>query len=164
MAEEIIKDPQAPEEGQQAPEEDDAQNQRERFDQEVIRRVFDFASDLIQDVPELEVLTVMPAWGIPQENLMPAMYITRDGTGMSPHDILLVTDRMVRALEFQTNKFRELMMAAGDTADQQARIIHERQTLIEEKEKTIEDLGRKLAELEKLSATVTETSSEEQEA
>ena len=157
MAEELT-------EAQQAPEEDDEQNQRERFDQEVIRRVFDFASELIQDVPELEVLTVMPAWGIPQENLMPAMYITRDGVGMSPHDILLVTDRMVRALEFQTNKFRELMLAAGDTADQQARIIHERQTLVEEKEKAIEELGRKIAELEKLSATLKEASPEEQEA
>jgi hypothetical protein len=157
MAEELTTDQQTAEEGEE-------QNQRERFDQEVIRRVFDFASDLIQDVPELEVLTVMPAWGIPQENLMPAMYITRDGVGMSPHDILLVTDRMVRALEFQTNKFRELMLAAGDTADQQARIINERQTLIKEKEKTIEELGKKITELEKLSATVTETSPEEQEA
>ena len=147
-------------EGQQAPE-DDAQDQRERFDQEVVRRVFDFASELLQDVPELEVLTIMPAWGIPQENLMPAMYITRDGAGMSPHDILLVTDRMVRALEFQTNKFRELMLAAGDTADQQARIINDRQTTIEEKEKTIEELGKKIAALEELSATVEEASSKE---
>ena len=154
MAEEITED-------QQASEEDDEQNQRERFDQEVIRRVFDFASELIQDVPELEVLTVMPAWGIPQENLMPAMYIPRDGAGMSPHDILLVTDRMVRALEFQTNKFRELMLAAGDTADQQARIINDRQTTIEEKEKTIEELGKKIAALEELSATVEEAPSKE---
>lgn len=147
-------------EGQQVSE-DDAQDQRERFDQEVVRRVFDFASELLQDVPELEVLTIMPAWGIPQENLMPAMYITRDGAGMSPHDILLVTDRMVRALEFQTNKFRELMLAAGDTADQQARIINDRQTTIEEKEKTIEELGKKIAALEELSATVEEAPSEE---
>ena len=147
-------------EGQQVSE-DDAQDQRERFDQEVVRRVFDFASELLQDVPELEVLTIMPAWGIPQENLMPAMSITRDGAGMSPHDILLVTDRMVRALEFQTNKFRELMLAAGDTADQQARIINDRQTTIEEKEKTIEELGKKIAALEELSATVEEAPSEE---
>ena len=147
-------------EGQQVSE-DDAQDQRERFDQEVVRRVFDFASELLQDVPELEVLTIMPAWGIPQENLMPAMYITRDGAGMSPHDILLVTDRMVRALEFQTNKFRELMLAAGDTADQQARIINDRQTTIEEKEKTIEELGKKIAALEELSATVEEAPSKE---
>ena len=147
-------------EGQQVPE-DDAQDQRERFDQEVVRRVFDFASELLQDVPELEVLTIMPAWGIPQENLMPAMYITRDGAGMSPHDILLVTDRMVRALEFQTNKFRELMLAAGDTADQQARIINDRQTTIEEKEKTFEELGKKFAALEELSATVEEAPSKE---
>ena len=147
-------------EGQQVSE-DDAQDQRERFDQEVVRRVFDFASELLQDVPELEVLTIMPAWGIPQENLMPAMYITRDGAGMSPHDIVLVTDRMVRALEFQTNKFRELMLAAGDTADQQARIINDRQTTIEEKEKTIEELGKKIAALEELSATVEEAPSEE---
>ena len=147
-------------EGQQVSE-DDAQDQRERFDQEVVRRVFDFASELLQDVPELEVLTIMPAWGIPQEKLMPAMYITRDGAGMSPHDILLVTDRMVRALEFQTNKFRELMLAAGDTADQQARIINDRQTTIEEKEKTIEELGKKIAALEELSATVEEAPSKE---
>ena len=147
-------------EGQQVSE-DDAQDQRERFDQEVVRRVFDFASELLQDVPELEVLTIMPAWGIPQENLMPAMYITRDGAGMSPPDILLVTDRMVRALEFQTNKFRELMLAAGDTADQQARIINDRQTTIEEKEKTIEELGKKIAALEELSATVEEAPSKE---
>ena len=147
-------------EGQQVSE-DDAQDQRERFDQEVVRRVFDFASELLQDVPELEVLTIMPAWGIPQENLMPAMYITRDGAGMSPHDILLVTDRMVRALEFQTNKFRELMLAAGDTADQQARIINDRQTTIEEKEKTIEELGKKIAALEELAATVEEAPSKE---
>ena len=92
---------------------------------------------------------------------MPAMYITRDGAGMSPHDILLVTDRMVRALEFQTNKFRELMLAAGDTADQQARIINDRQTTIEEKEKTIEELGKKIAALEELSATVEEAPSKE---
>ena len=147
-------------EGQQVSE-DDAQDKRERFDQEVVRRVFDFASELLQDVPELEVLTIMPAWGIPQENLMPAMYITRDGAGMSPHDILLVTDRMVRALEFQTNKFRELMLAAGDTADQQARIINDRQTTIEEKEKTFEELGKKFAALEELSATVEEAPSKE---
>lgn len=153
MVEETTEDQQVPE--------DDAQDQRERFDQEVVRRVFDFASELLQDVPELEVLTIMPAWGIPQENLMPAMYITRDGAGMSPHDILLVTDRMVRALEFQTNKFRELMLAAGDTADQQARIINDRQTTIEEKEKTIEELGKKIAALEELSATVEEAPSKE---
>ena len=153
MVEEITEDQQVPE--------DDTQDQRERFDQEVVRRVFDFASELLQDVPELEVLTIMPAWGIPQENLMPAMYITRDGAGMSPHDILLVTDRMVRALEFQTNKFRELMLAAGDTADQQARIINDRQTTIEEKEKTIEELGKKIAALEELSATVEEAPSKE---
>ena len=153
MVEETTEDQQVPE--------DDTQDQRERFDQEVVRRVFDFASELLQDVPELEVLTIMPAWGIPQENLMPAMYITRDGAGMSPHDILLVTDRMVRALEFQTNKFRELMLAAGDTADQQARIINDRQTTIEEKEKTIEELGKKIAALEELSATVEEAPSKE---
>ena len=62
---------------------DESPEQRERFDQEVIRRVFEFASELVQDVPELEVLTIVPAWSVPQQELVPAIYITREGVGMS---------------------------------------------------------------------------------
>jgi hypothetical protein len=143
---------------------DESPEQRERFDQEVIRRVFEFASELVQDVPELEVLTIVPAWSVPQQELVPAIYITREGVGMSPHHILLVTDRMVRALEYQTSKFHELLFAAGETADQQAKVINERQETITEKEKIIEELGRKITTLEELAATIPQTTEEEPEA
>ena len=54
----------------QQPAEDESSEQRERFDQEVIRRVFELASELVKDVPELEVLTVVPAWSVPQQELV----------------------------------------------------------------------------------------------
>ena len=119
-------------EEQQVPEGEEQESTRERFDQEVVRRIFEFSGQLVSDIPELEVVTVVPSWGIPQQDLTPAVYVTREGAGMSPHQLMLVTDRMIRALEFQVGKFREFMLAAGDAADKQAEILNERQQAIEE--------------------------------
>jgi len=130
-------------EEQQVPEEEEQESTRERFDQEVVRRIFEFAGQLVSDIPELEVVTVVPSWGIPQQDLTPAVYVTREGSGMSPHQLMLVTDRMIRALEFQVGKFREFMLAAGDAADKQAEILNERQQAIEEKEAQLAELEKK---------------------
>ena len=133
-------------EEQQVPEGEEQEATRERFDQEVVRRIFEFSGQLVSDIPELEVVTVVPSWGIPQQDLPPAVYVTREGAGMSPHQLMLVTDRMIRALEFQVGKFREFMLAAGDAADKQAEILNERQQAIEEKEAQLTELEKKAVE------------------
>ena len=133
-------------EEQQVPEGEEQEATRERFDQEVVRRIFEFSGQLVSDIPELEVVTVVPSWGIPQQDLTPAVYVTREGAGMSPHQLMLVTDRMIRALEFQVGKFREFMLAAGDAADKQAEILNERQQAIEEKEAQLTELEKKAVE------------------
>tara|TARA_B100000700_G_scaffold294814_1_gene357132 strand:- start:346 stop:753 length:408 start_codon:yes stop_codon:yes gene_type:complete len=112
--------------------------QRERFDEEVIRRSFEFGNELLQDVPELEVLAIVPVWGIPQDKMVPAIYLTKDGTGMSPHQLLLTFDRFLAGFEYKLNRTRELLQATGEMLNKQAGEIDANQKKLEEQQSQLE--------------------------
>ena len=103
----------------------------ERFDQELIRRSFDFGQEILKSIPELEVLGLVPIWGVPQADLMPVIYLTREGAGMSPHQIMLAMDRFVRGMDYKVNRVRELFLATGEALNKQAGEISANQETIE---------------------------------
>ena len=118
-------------------EQQEPQPTRERFDEELIRRVFAFGNEVLQDLPELEVLVVVPVWGIPQDKMIPAIYLTKEGTGMSPHQLMLTLDRFLAGTEYKVNRIKELLEATGEMLNKQAEEIDANQKLIEEQEKLL---------------------------
>jgi hypothetical protein len=125
---------------------------RERFDQEVVRRVFEFGSELVKEIPELEVLAVVPVWGVPQENLIPAIYMTRSGAGMSPHQLLLAIDRFTSAMEYKLTRVRDLLEATGDMLNNQAGEMNENQEAITSQKAKVKELEEQLENLKKKTA------------
>jgi hypothetical protein len=120
------------EQDDQKAEEKPAEPTRERFDEEVIRRSFAFGNEVLQDIPELEVLAIVPVWGIPQDKMVPAIYLTKDGTGMSPHQLLMTFDRFLAGMEYKLNRTRELLQATGEMLNKQAGEIDANQKLLAE--------------------------------
>jgi len=110
---------------------------RERFDEELVRRSFEFGQDILKDIPELEVLTIVPVWGLPQDKMVPAIYLTKDGTGMSPHQLLLTFDRFLAGMEYKLNRMKELLQATGEMLNKQAGEIDANQKTIEEQKATL---------------------------
>ena len=100
---------------------------RERFDEELVRRSFEFGQDILKDIPELEVLTIVPVWGLPQDKMVPAIYLT----GMSPHQLLLTFDRFLAGMEYKLNRMKELLQATGEMLNKQAGEIDANQKTIE---------------------------------
>lgn len=113
-------------------EEKEVEPTRERFDEELIRRAFAFGNEVLQDIPELEVLAIVPVWGIPQDKMVPAIYLTKDGTGMSPHQLLMTFDRFLAGMEYKLGRTRELLQATGEMLNQQAGEIDANQKLLAE--------------------------------
>jgi len=114
---------------------------RERFDEELIRRTFEFGNDILQDIPELEVLAVVPVWGIPQDKMVPAIYLTKDGAGMSPHQLLLTFDRFLAGMEYKLSRTRELLQATGEMLNKQAGEIDANQKLLAEQAELLSEIG-----------------------
>jgi hypothetical protein len=125
------------------------ESKRARFDQEVINRVFPFGNELLQDVPELEVLAIVPVWGVPQENLLPAIYLTRSGSGMSPHQLMLAMDRFTSASEYKLGRIRELLNATSDMLNKQAGTINDNQEKIQAQEAQIKEYEERLENVKK---------------
>ena len=125
---------------QDVAEEQEATPTRERFDEELIRRSFAFGNEILQDIPELEVLVVVPVWGIPQDKMIPAIYLTKDGTGMSPHQLLMAFDRFLAGMEYKLNRTRELLQATGETLNKQAEEINANQKLLAEQTELLSEV------------------------
>jgi hypothetical protein len=128
---------------------------RERFDEELIRRTFEFGNEILQDIPELEVLAVVPVWGIPQDKMVPAIYLTKEGTGMSPHQLMMTFDRFLAGMEYKLNRTRELLQATGELLNKQAGEIDANQKLLAEQTAL-------LSEVETLEEIEETTTSEEE--
>jgi len=118
-------------------EQQETQPTRERFDEELVRRWFAFGNEVLQDIPELEVLTLVPVWGIPQDKMIPAIYLTKEGAGMSPHQLMLTLDRFLAGTDYKVNRIKELLEATGEMLNKQAEEIDANQKLIEEQEKLL---------------------------
>ena len=116
---------------------------RERFDEELIRRSFSFGNEILQDIPELEVLAIVPVWGIPQDKMVPAIYLTKDGTGMSPHQLLLTFDRFLAGMEYKLGRTRELLQATGEMLNKQAGEIDANQKLLAEQAELLSEIEGK---------------------
>lgn len=125
---------------------------RERFDQEVVNGCLDFGAKLVASVPELEVLCIVPVWGVPQDKLIPAMYITRSGAGMSPHQLVLAIDRFTAAMEYKLTRVRDLLEATSDMLNNQAGVMNENQETITSQEAKIKELEEQLENLKKTTA------------
>lgn len=83
--------------------------QRKPFYEEVFERGEAFAKALLQDIPELEGLAIIPSWVVEQEHLPSGQIIGREGPLRTPAEVFKMTVQLSTALRQQQETVFEIL-------------------------------------------------------
>jgi hypothetical protein len=105
---------------------EDAQNPRqapvrETFHAEFFRRAQAFVQDALILVPELEGVTIVPSWEVPQDRLPYGLIMGRDGPLRQPQEVMHMAQQMHGCLQTLMNTslhtLRETDARMGELAE-----------------------------------------------
>lgn len=102
---------------------------RKPFYEEVFGRADEFGKSLLQDVPELESIAIIPSWTVDQEHLPGGQIIWREGAKGSPAALFKMTVQLAMALRQHQQSVIELLHVLDDRLMSLARAFREQAQL-----------------------------------
>lgn len=110
---------------------------RLRFDEQVQRGAVSFARSILQAVPELEGIAIIPSYTIPQDSLPSAYVLGRNGPLSTAAEIARMTYQVVTAHRYLVDRARSIMTTIDNHMADRAQALKKLEEKIDERQRQL---------------------------
>jgi len=107
-------------------------------------RSMGFASSLLSTQPELESVTMIPTWLVPDGQLPPAIICGRNGEQRTATEVVHLVDQLARTMRVQLDWLQQYLANFDQQAAMRARAYRDLEQRLTQKQQELTDLEAKI--------------------